>query len=49
MTSLFRYSVDVTFDKKVVNKESLKDGAQRRKTRGHVKQVLEERYYSKVT
>lgn len=38
-----RYTVDVNFDKKQVNKESFKDGAMRRRARGQVKQTLEER------
>ena len=44
VSACHRYTVDVNFDKKQVNKESFKDAAVRRRARGQVKQVLEERY-----
>merc|ERR1712235_236240 len=39
-----RYSVDVNVNKGVVNKETIKDAAGKRKCKAHVKQVFEERY-----
>merc|ERR1711983_289096 len=39
-----RYSVDVNFNKQIVNKEVLKDGSKRAKARTEIKQKLEERY-----
>merc|ERR1711935_225673 len=41
-----RYSVDVAINKPVVNKESLKDAAGKRKCKAHVKTAFEERYKS---
>merc|ERR1711892_1505922 len=41
-----RYSVDVAVNKSVVNKESLKDAAGKRKCKAHVKTAFEERYKS---
>jgi len=41
-----RYSVDITFDKTVINKETVKDASKRRKARIVVKSKLEERYRS---
>jgi len=40
--------VDVPIDKNVVNKDSFKDAAHRRKARGEVKQKFEERYCAKI-
>merc|ERR1712013_774743 len=39
-----RYSVDVTLNKSVVNKDVLKDGSKRARARMEIKQKLEERY-----
>merc|ERR1712227_1188557 len=39
-----RYSVDVSLNKELVNKESLKDPAGKRTARAHVKTLFEERY-----
>ena len=39
-----RYSVDVSIDKQMVNKEIIKDAAGRRKARREVKTKFEERY-----
>ena len=39
-----RYSVDITFDKNVVNKEALKDPTKKNKARWSVKQKMEETY-----
>merc|ERR1712154_445506 len=41
-----RYSVDVNINKSVVNKESIKDPAGKRKCKAAVKSSLEERYKS---
>merc|ERR1719246_104117 len=41
-----RYSVDVAINKTVVNKESMKDPAGKRKCKAAVKASLEERYKS---
>merc|ERR1712131_376903 len=41
-----RYSVDVNVNKTIVNKESLKDAAGKRKCKAHVKAAFEERYKS---
>merc|ERR1711894_32184 len=41
-----RYSVDVTLNKSVVNKDILKDGSKRRRARTEIKTKLEERYNS---
>merc|ERR1712142_900221 len=41
-----RYSVDVAVNKSIVNKESLKDAAGKRKCKAHVKTAFEERYKS---
>ena len=38
-----RYSVDITLDKTVVNKDSLTDGKKRRKARIEVRKKFEER------
>lgn len=38
-----RYSVDITLDKGVVNKDSLKDQKNRRRARTEVKKKFEER------
>ena len=40
-----RYSVDVAFDKQVVNKDAFRDPALRWKAKRDVKVKLEERYY----
>lgn len=42
-----RYTVEIPFDKSVVNKETWKDPAKRRKSRREVKAKFEERYKSK--
>ena len=39
-----RYSVDITLDKGVVNKDSLKDQKNRRRARTEVKKKFEERW-----
>ena len=39
-----RYSVDIPFDKQVVNKECLKDLKTRRRARFEIKKKLEERF-----
>merc|ERR1712109_72964 len=39
-----RYSVDVSLNKELVNKESLKDPSGKRTARAHVKTLFEERY-----
>ena len=41
-----RYSVDVELDKKIVNKDSFKSPATRRKARQEIKMKFEERYKS---
>ncbi|XP_064463322.1 large ribosomal subunit protein eL27-like [Ornithodoros turicata] len=41
-----RYTVDIVIDKQVVNKETWKDPAKRRKSRREVKAKFEERYKS---
>jgi large subunit ribosomal protein L27e len=40
---IFRYSVDVGFDKAAVNKEAFKDPAKKRKAKRDVKAKFEER------
>merc|ERR1712076_114153 len=39
-----RYSVDIQFNKEVVNKEQLKDPSNKRAARAHAKTLFEERY-----
>lgn len=39
-----RYTVDISFDKQVINKESLRDLKGRRRARFLIKKKLEERY-----
>ena len=41
-----RYSVDLAFDKEVLNKESLKDPMKKKKARNMVRTQFEERYKS---
>ena len=43
-----RYSVDVNFDKAVVNKEALRELKSRRRARFEIKKKLEERYVSSM-
>jgi len=39
-----RYSVDVTLDREIVNKEKLKDVTAKRAARAHIKEKFEEKY-----
>jgi len=41
-----RYTVDLTFDKTVVNKDAFRDVAKKRKAKIEVKKMFEERYKS---
>ena len=41
---LIRYTVDIAFDKVIVNKDALKDLKGRRRARYEIKKKLEERY-----
>lgn len=44
----YRYSVDINFDKAVVNKEALRELKSRRRARFEIKKKLEERYACSV-
>ena len=39
----FRYTVDLTFDKGVVNKDVFRDATKKRKARMEIKKLFEER------
>lgn len=43
MLFLFRYSVDITLDKQIVNKDSLRDAKMRKKARHEIRKKFEER------